>query len=107
MPQLSPITNTELALLQWMLREVEGVAWYNSNALAGASQKHKHLQLLPADILWYLRDEDAEYVSVCCCMCYFVLTVCCAQPSLLDELILPHVEAVRWKALDFQSFRLV
>lgn len=75
-PQIAPITSTELALLYWALRTVDGVGWYNSNAIAGASQKHKHLQLVPKDVLWSLRkDDDSEF------------------PTLLDDLILPLLDS--------------
>ena len=37
----------DFAALWHCMREVEGLAFYNSGAIAGASQRHKHLQLVP------------------------------------------------------------
>ena len=41
------LTQADFEALWCCLREVEGLAFYNSGAIAGASQRHKHLQLVP------------------------------------------------------------
>ncbi|RYY83928.1 hypothetical protein EON63_10220 [archaeon] len=63
--QLTPITLVEMMVAYWCLRSTGGVGWYNSNTLAGASQAHKHLQLVPLDEFWDMRKDDSEYVSNC------------------------------------------
>jgi ATP adenylyltransferase len=41
------LTRTDMEALALCLREVDGLAFYNGGAVAGASQTHKHLQLVP------------------------------------------------------------
>lgn len=57
-----------------VLKEVGAVGFYNSDYLAGASQRHKHMQLLPLDVLWENRmrsgQRDAEYVCCTASLCY-------------------------------------
>ncbi len=69
------------------------VGFFNSNRLAGASQRHKHMQLLPLDILLQLRGADTTYATV------------------LDELVLPRLERGTFKSfpgsLSSPSLRLV
>lgn len=62
-PQLTPLSLVEVMLVYWCMRSTDGVGWYNSNTLAGASQPRKHLQLLPLDEFWDMRKDDSEYVS--------------------------------------------
>jgi len=45
--QESPLDRADFAALWTCLRELDGLAFYNSGAAAGASQRHKHLQLVP------------------------------------------------------------
>ena len=47
-PQESLLTREDLSVLCWCLREIDGLGFYNGGAEAGASQQHKHLQLIPA-----------------------------------------------------------
>lgn len=42
-----PLTRSDLAVALWALGEVDGLAFYNSGRVAGASQSHRHLQLVP------------------------------------------------------------
>ena len=48
--------------------ELESVGIFNSHHNAGASQLHKHMQLIPLDVMWEARmhagQRDAEYVRV-------------------------------------------
>lgn len=41
------LTEQDFAALAFCLQEIDGLAFYNSGKLAGASQPHKHLQLVP------------------------------------------------------------
>jgi ATP adenylyltransferase/5',5'''-P-1,P-4-tetraphosphate phosphorylase II len=61
-PQINPITVTEFALWYWSIYQVNGVGFYNSNKIAGASQLHRHLQLIPMDVIAGMRNVDAVYV---------------------------------------------
>lgn len=45
--QDAPLTEEDFTALAACLGEVEGLAFYNGGKLAGASQRHKHLQLAP------------------------------------------------------------
>ncbi len=63
-PQISPITIAEFALWYWSLYQANAVGFYNSNRISGASQLHKHLQLIPLDNLSRMRNSDAIYVGI-------------------------------------------
>ncbi|MBE9042666.1 phosphorylase, partial [Oscillatoriales cyanobacterium LEGE 11467] len=41
------LTRSDFAALHACLAQVDGLAFYNGGTLAGASQRHKHLQLVP------------------------------------------------------------
>lgn len=45
--QQTPLTRQDFAALWKCLAEYEGLGFYNSGSVAGASQPHKHLQLVP------------------------------------------------------------
>lgn len=45
--QESLLTRADFAALALTLGEIDGLAFYNGGKLAGASQRHKHLQLVP------------------------------------------------------------
>jgi sulfate adenylyltransferase (ADP) / ATP adenylyltransferase len=45
--QETPLTQLDFEALWTCLAEAEGLGFYNSGAVAGASQRHKHLQLVP------------------------------------------------------------
>lgn len=62
-PQIAPLRGAELELLHWTLLQTRGVGFYNSNLLAGASQAHRHVQFIPGDAIWRLRNPDAAHVS--------------------------------------------
>ena len=63
LPQLLPLTGAELELWHWTLLQTRAVGFYNSNLLAGASQAHRHVQFVPGDALWKLRNPDATHVG--------------------------------------------
>ena len=72
-PQIAPFQGTELELWHWTLLQTRGVGFYNSNGLAGASQAHRHMQFIPGDAIWSMRNKDATHVSFfrsfTCCLC--------------------------------------
>jgi ATP adenylyltransferase len=41
------LTPADFEALCWCLREIDGLGFYNGGTVAGASQHHKHLQLIP------------------------------------------------------------
>lgn len=45
--QQEPLTAADFAALAACLAEIDGLAFYNAGAAAGASEAHKHLQLVP------------------------------------------------------------
>ncbi|MCU0526311.1 MAG: phosphorylase [Elainella sp. Prado103] len=49
--QTSLLTHADFAALWHCLAEVEGLGFYNSGKTAGASQRHKHLQLVPIPLV--------------------------------------------------------
>lgn len=46
-PQEALLTLSDFEALCWSLREIDGLGFYNGGTIAGASQRHKHLQLIP------------------------------------------------------------
>jgi ATP adenylyltransferase len=46
-PQEELLTTADFAALLACTRQIDGLAFYNSGKIAGASQRHKHLQLAP------------------------------------------------------------
>jgi ATP adenylyltransferase len=46
--QESPLTSEDFEALALALAGLDGLAFYNAGEMAGASQRHKHLQLIPA-----------------------------------------------------------
>ena len=49
--QDSLLTLADLAAMGIVLAEIDGLAFYNSGTIAGASQRHKHLQLVPLPLV--------------------------------------------------------
>ncbi len=41
------LTQADFAALAWSMGEIDGLGFYNGGTVAGASQTHKHLQLVP------------------------------------------------------------
>lgn len=78
--QASPLNHNDFAVWFLTLTNVNAVGFFNSNKRAGASQRHKHMQLITQDVLWHLRSVDAEYATV------------------LDELVLPRIENKRYRS---------
>ena len=46
-----PLTLNDFAVILTALREVDGLAFYNSSHVSGASQPHRHLQLVPLSLV--------------------------------------------------------
>lgn len=45
--QVAPLTLADFEAVRWCLEQFEGLAFYNAGAVAGASQRHRHLQIVP------------------------------------------------------------
>lgn len=84
-PQIAPLTPHELVLWHWILGEIRGVGFFNSNLLAGASQPHRHMQFLPLDELWHLRNVDSPH----------------ALP--ISDVILPRIESGEWNLFPMRA----
>lgn len=61
-PQPSPLSDEDLETWAWCLGQTSSVGFYNSDLLAGASQKHKHMQLVPLESIAKLRHPSALHV---------------------------------------------
>lgn len=46
-----PLTQNDFAVIRTVLREIDGLAFYNSSRVSGASQPHRHLQLVPLPLV--------------------------------------------------------
>ncbi len=46
-----PLTRNDLGVMLLALAEVDGLAFYNSGRIAGASQAHRHVQLVPLPLV--------------------------------------------------------
>lgn len=49
--QLNLLNSKDFAALWQCMRAIDGLAFYNAGAQAGASQRHKHLQLIPFPLM--------------------------------------------------------
>jgi ATP adenylyltransferase len=58
--QQAPLTLDDFAAICRCLHEYDGLAFYNSGAMAGASQPHKHLQYVPLPLIDQLPDLPIE-----------------------------------------------
>jgi ATP adenylyltransferase len=60
-PQQSWLTPADFSALRVCMQQMDGLGFYNGGAEAGASQPHKHLQLVPMDVRTLpLLDSDAR-----------------------------------------------
>ncbi|ABC33287.1 ATP adenylyltransferase (5',5'''-P-1,P-4-tetraphosphate phosphorylase II) [Hahella chejuensis KCTC 2396] len=55
--QSEALSLADMQALHWALREVDGLVFFNGGKLAGASQKHKHLQTIPLPLSSCLKDK--------------------------------------------------
>lgn len=78
--QSSPLSGPDLEAWHWTLAQVQGVGFFNSDKLAGASQRHKHMQVIPQDVFWSMRDGQPRH----------------ALP--VDDVIEPMIEEGLWTA---------
>jgi ATP adenylyltransferase/5',5'''-P-1,P-4-tetraphosphate phosphorylase II len=64
--QTAPLTSSDFAAWHSALSGMAAVGLFNSHVLAGASQKHRHMQMVPLDVVWEARMHsgmtDAEFV---------------------------------------------
>jgi ATP adenylyltransferase/5',5'''-P-1,P-4-tetraphosphate phosphorylase II len=63
-PQIGFINKKEFALWLWIILKIKGIGFYNSNKIAGASQPHKHLQIIPKDSVSKLYKEASSSAQV-------------------------------------------
>ena len=61
--QAVPLSSDDLEAWAWTLDQTSSVGFYNSDRAAGASQTHKHMQIVPMQTIAALRGADAKYVS--------------------------------------------
>ena len=61
--QTVPLSCDDLEAWAWTLDQTSSVGFYNSDRAAGASQTHKHMQIVPLQTIAALRGPDALYVS--------------------------------------------
>ena len=71
--QTSPLSSDDLDAWAWTLDRTSSVGFYNSDRAAGASQTHKHMQLVPLETIAKLRGTDAKYVSSMPCISSLLL----------------------------------
>ena len=74
-PQTSPLDRLDVVAWYHAVNSCNAVGLFNSDSVAGASQRHKHVQVIPLDSFWPLRPTDAIY------------------PLPLDHVILPAIIA--------------
>lgn len=79
--QSTALTALDFDAWYWAISQAGAVGFYNSNWIAGASQKHKHMQIIPFDVLFTIRKFDATH----------------ALP--IDDIIGPEIGSGRWKTL--------
>ena len=80
-PQSTALTALNFDAWYWAIDQAGAVGFYNSNWISGASQKHKHMQIIPFDVLFKIRKYDATH----------------ALP--IDDIIGPEIGSGRWKPL--------
>eukprot|EP01038_Epipyxis_sp_PR26KG_P006486 gene6486-8919_t len=80
--QSLPLTSIDFELWHWIIDDINGIGFYNSNLFAGASQTHKHMQVIPSNSFWKYRPSDSEY------------------PIPIDDIIMPCIEDNTWHYYD-------
>lgn len=98
-PQTQLLSVHDLAALYitlWWASD-NAVGFYNSNKVAGASQRHKHMQVLPVtSICQLLLDTNSQD--------HTVDSVCDRSP--LDEAVMPSIISKRFKDFPYESHDL-
>ena len=59
-----PLTDVDLEAWSWCLDQTSSVGFFNSDVEAGASQKHRHMQIVPLMTIANLRRQSALYVRM-------------------------------------------
>ncbi|CBN77659.1 Ap4A phosphorylase II [Ectocarpus siliculosus] len=62
--QQEALTEEDFGAWYRVVEELPGVGFYNSAVDAGASQRHKHMQVIPDDALWDYRPAANEAIPV-------------------------------------------
>ena len=78
--QASPLTYEDLEAWYWCLDQIGAVGFYNSAPAAGASQRHKHMQLIPLTTVAALRPQDPPPVH--------------SLP--VDDIVMPKITSGEW-----------
>ena len=86
--QSTPLDVADLAAWYYAVMQTNSVGFYNSDFAAGASQRHKHMQVIPRDEFWSTRPADAET----------------ALP--VDKVILPLILSKAWQPAHCASLRV-
>ena len=55
------LTANDLEAWYWTIDVTGSIGFYNSDITAGASQRHKHMQIIPLDVLMTIRPVDSQY----------------------------------------------
>eukprot|EP00752_Nemacystus_decipiens_P005376 g4876.t1 len=63
-PQEEALSEADFGAWYRVVEQLPGVGFYNSAEEAGASQSHKHMQVIPDDALWDYRPAAPEAVPV-------------------------------------------
>ena len=61
--QSSRLTIADIETWHWCLSQIDATGMFNSGPKAGASQKHKHMQIVPNDSLQELRENAGSYLE--------------------------------------------
>lgn len=83
--QSSPLTYQDLEAWYWCIDQIGAVGFYNSALIAGASQRHKHMQLVPLATVAGLRDQSPPSSS----------TIRREYALPVDDVIMPKILSVR------------
>lgn len=87
--QSTALTALDFDAWYWAIEQAGAVGFYNSNWISGASQKHKHMQIIPLDVLLKIRKYDATN----------------ALP--IDDIIEPEIASGRWKPINNKGSSVV
>lgn len=63
-PQTTPLTHHDFDAWCWSITQTNAVGFFNSAWEAGASQQHKHMQLVPLDVIKDLRSDRSNALPV-------------------------------------------
>jgi ATP adenylyltransferase/5',5'''-P-1,P-4-tetraphosphate phosphorylase II len=106
----------------WCVSKIEAVGFYNSDSVAGSSQPHKHMQLVPLDVLrqmyataaaanppladsepysgkvLFLHSQQETDLTLTVQLSVSLLVMQASLP--IEKLIFPHIETGDWALYD-------